>query len=296
MKVNKYDLCVLAHVTKDVITTPDNVRKMPGGTGYYFSVALGNMATKGLLITKMATEDFIMTKQLNGFEVVNIKSACSHHYENIYRDYSDQREQKVHSLAEPFKVSDIPSVECDFIHLGPLSKYDIGLDVIEYASTKAKVSLDVQGYLREIINHRVVPCPWEDWKEGLSMINVLKANEFEATTLTGKDNLKQAAIEIAALGVDEVVITLGSSGSLILHDNIFTEIPAFKPQKVVDATGCGDTYMAGYLFKRINHCTISEAGHYAAAMATLKIENFSPFSKSDKEVKHLLSNPITANF
>ncbi len=40
----------------------------------------------------------------------------------------------------------------------------------------------------------------------------------------------------------EVIITLGSEGSLVYVDDTFYEIPAYPPHEVVDATGCGDTY------------------------------------------------------
>ena len=37
------------------------------------------------------------------------------------------------------------------------------------------------------------------------------------------------------------------------------------------ATGCGDTYMAGYLYQRLKGAGIQDAGEFAAAMATLKL-------------------------
>ncbi len=56
---------------------------------------------------------------------------------------------------------------------------------------------------------------------------------------------------LADWGVKEVVITLGSMGSVIYHKGVFYHIPAYKPATVIDTTGCGDTYMAGYLSQRI---------------------------------------------
>jgi sugar/nucleoside kinase (ribokinase family) len=39
-----------------------------------------------------------------------------------------------------------------------------------------------------------------------------------------------------------------------------------------DTTGCGDTYMAGYLYQRIKRATPENAVQFGAALATLKIE------------------------
>lgn len=59
-----------------------------------------------------------------------------------------------------------------------------------------------------------------------------------------------AAVKLADWGVKEVLLTLGDKGSLIYVDERFYEIPAYPVENVADATGCGDTYMAGYLYMR----------------------------------------------
>jgi sugar/nucleoside kinase (ribokinase family) len=77
---------------------------------------------------------------------------------------------------------------------------------------------------------------------------------------------------------------------MIYSEGKFHNIPAYVPKQVIDATGCGDTYMAGYLFKREQGCSIDESGRFAAAMATLKIQSFGPFDKSEKDVLELIEN------
>lgn len=85
-------------------------------------------------------------------------------------------------------------------------------------------------------------------------------------------------------GVKEVLVTLGSMGSLIFDGKDFYRIPAYKPQQVVDATGCGDTYTIGYLYRRVSGASIEEAGRFAAAMSTLKIEKSGPFCGNKEDV------------
>ena len=92
-------------------------------------------------------------------------------------------------------------------------------------------------------------------------------------------------------GVREVVITLGSLGSVIYADGSFSYIQAYIPTtSVVDATGCGDTYMAGYLYQRTKGAAIQDAGEFAAAMATLKIESSGPFTGNREDVMNLLAS------
>ena len=82
----------------------------------------------------------------------------------------------------------------------------------------------------------------------------------------------------------EAVVTLGSYGSIILADGHFYNIPAYAPREIVDATGCGDTYSAGYLYSRAQGASITEAGCYAAAMCTLKLEHSGPFDRCEDDV------------
>ena len=85
-------------------------------------------------------------------------------------------------------------------------------------------------------------------------------------------------------GVKEIVITNGSMGSTIYSEGIFYNIPAYRPEVVEDATGCGDTYMAGYLYCRTKGMNIQRSGEFAAAMASLKMESPGPFTGTEQEI------------
>ena len=111
------------------------------------------------------------------------------------------------------------------------------------------------------------------------------------TVLTGQSDIRKGAKTLAGWGVGEVIVTLGSMGSVIYSDDRFQEIPAYLPTtSVVDATGCGDTYMAGYLYRRIKGASVRESGEFAAAMATLKIETSGPFTGTKEDVLDLLAS------
>lgn len=56
------------------------------------------------------------------------------------------------------------------------------------------------------------------------------------------------------------------------------------PAQPVDATGCGDTYATGYLYLRSQGAKIDEAGKFAAAMATLNLEQSGPFNGTIEDV------------
>jgi sugar/nucleoside kinase (ribokinase family) len=98
-----------------------------------------------------------------------------------------------------------------------------------------------------------------------------------------------AAKQIHEWGVREVIITLGGGGSVIYADGQFFETPAYPPSRLVDATGCGDTYSAGYLYARAKGMSYAESGQFAAAMCTLKLEHTGPFDRTIEDVRRILA-------
>ena len=90
-------------------------------------------------------------------------------------------------------------------------------------------------------------------------------------------------------GVKEVLLTLGDKGSLIYAKGQFHEIPAYSALQIVDATGCGDTYMVGYLYMRNKGASYQEAGCFAAAMCTIKLQTHGPFRGTEAEIRRIIN-------
>lgn len=267
---------------------------MPGGTSFYFSKALVHSAIQYGLITALAPEEHQIVDDLRaeGITIYSLPSRHTVYFENIYSADQNHRDQHVLAKATPFSAAQMPEIEAKLFHLGPLLADDIPVELLNDLSEKGLVSLDIQGYLRHVVNRNVVYRDWADKKEVLPKVGILKANKFEMEVLTGRKDAHEGAHYLAGLGVKEVIITLGSEGSLIFTQNTFYQIPAFKPKAVVDATGCGDTYMAGYLSKRVKGAQVEEAGEFGAAMATLKIGSFGPFSGPPALVTELLKQVV----
>lgn len=285
-----YDICCIGHLTHDKIVTPRHTVHMAGGTSFYFSHAIKHMPVQYHLVTALAKEDHYFVDDLiqAGIDTTVLSSKHTVYFENIYPDQSDYREQKVLSIADPFLAADMMDLQASVFHLGPLLADDISVDLIQSLSTKGKISLDVQGFLRKVIDQEVMATDWLNKKEALPYIHILKANETEAEKLTGLSNHYDAAKSLADDGIQEVIITLGSKGSLIYAEGNFYEVPAIQPTAVVDATGCGDTYMAGYLYKRFQKANYYDAGLFGAAMASIKIAASGPFNGTEKAIIDVL--------
>ena len=83
------------------------------------------------------------------------------------------------------------------------------------------------------------------------------------------------------------------NGELLIGDDgkiaaIGKTVDAPADAKVVDATGCGDTYSAGYLYRRLQGASPLEAGKFAAAMCTIKLEHNGPFNRTQKDILQIM--------
>lgn len=281
------DICCIGHITLDKIVTPKQTTYMPGGTSYYFSHGINHLNNKKnyKLVTALAPSEIKAVEELRekGIEVKVLPSRHTVYFENIYGENQNNRKQRVLAKADPFTVNDLKNENARFYHLGSLLSDDFSLDVIKYLSQKGTLSVDAQGYLREVRGEQVYPVDWKDKKEALKHIDILKVNEHEAEVLTGSKDYEEASTLLAQWGVKEVLLTLGSEGSLILAEGKFYKIPAYPPTEIVDATGCGDTYMLGYLYMRNQNASYAEAGCFAAAMSTIKLAKSGPFCGTEEE-------------
>lgn len=286
------DICCIGHITKDKIVTPNRTVYMAGGTSFYFSYAINQLpkdVTFSLVTAMDPTEKEPVEKMLKaGIDVSMNASRNTVFFENIYGENQNERKQRVLAKADPFTIQQLEHVDAKVFHLGSLLADDFPTEVVEYLSSKGRVSIDVQGYLREVRNEKVYPIDWKEKLKVLKHTYYLKVNETEMETITGLKDAHEAAKLIHAWGVTEVIITLGSEGSLVYVDDKFYEIPAYPPHEVVDATGCGDTYSAGYLYKRLQGATPTEAGKFAAAMCTIKLEHNGPFNRSIDDVEKII--------
>jgi sugar/nucleoside kinase (ribokinase family) len=77
-------------------------------------------------------------------------------------------------------------------------------------------------------------------------LDYLLPNDEQATGFTGRDDLEAACRALVERGVGCVAATCGADGVLIVDADSAERVPAFAID-VVDTTGCGDAFSAGFL-------------------------------------------------
>ena len=110
----------------------------------------------------------------------------------------------------------------------------------------------------------------EGSQELISMVDVLIASERFAEPLVGNIAPPEKALEVLhALGPKEVIITLGSKGSIGLSGKEINLQKAF-PIDAVDTTGAGDVYHGAYIYGLLQGWDMQNCMRFASAASAIK--------------------------
>jgi ribokinase len=111
--------------------------------------------------------------------------------------------------------------------------------------------------------------------ELLRRISVITPNESEASLISGVpvtdgESARAAAKKIAALGVQDVIITRGSHGALVFSKDGFAEVPA-PPVEVADTTAAGDVFNGALAVALAEGNDLVDSTRRAVAAAALSV-------------------------
>jgi fructokinase len=131
------------------------------------------------------------------------------------------------------------------------------------------------------------PQLWPDKDEAMEVLQQLyalatlaKPSLDDASRLFGPDKAVEDYIDrFHAWGPRLVVLTLGKGGAIVSLDGQLTRIPP-RPVKVVDATGAGDAFWAGYLVSLLDGHNPVFSAHFAQAVVARKLERIGPLPAS----------------
>lgn len=274
---------IMGPITKDRIVKKDKIFDTVGGGVYYQSAVISGFEIQNTVVTTLSKKDKNLLQNFReDVQIIPVYTEKTMKFENIYPDDNlNHRIQKSQIPVNPINppiFSDKNIKEYDAILLSPLSPYDIPLETVKYIHKQnIPIYLGAQGYLRHIQNDNVVLKPWKDYKNFLKLVNYLFLDEMEARVILGNshDDCVEIAKILSNFGPEEVVITRGDRGVIIYSKKTvgkgIYDIPAFKPEEIVDPTGLGDTFMAAYAVKKQETDDPAKCGKFASYVATLKI-------------------------
>jgi fructokinase len=134
-------------------------------------------------------------------------------------------------------------------HFGSLS---LGQEPSRSATLEAaKIAREAGALISFDVNYR--PTLWRDSDEAYDRVmatvphvDLLKVNEVELALLGGSGDVDVATQALLELGPELCVVTLGPDGSFFRIASGGEHVPPFRVE-TVDATGCGDAFVAGLL-------------------------------------------------
>ena len=129
--------------------------------------------------------------------------------------------------------------------------------------------------------------------ELLGLADLLICSEEFILKLTGLSDAEAAVRQVYAQYRPKVCgATMGVRGSMCFDGKDFVRCPAFKVEKVVDTTGCGDLFHTGFAVRYLETQDLLECQRFGAAVSALKCRGLSgrpPSAPTRAEVEAFLA-------
>ncbi|MFC4213062.1 ribokinase [Pedobacter lithocola] len=171
-----------------------------------------------------------------------------------------------------------------------LMQLEIPLETVEYVAEKA-----INAGAKVILN----PAPACKLPDSLlKKLFIITPNQTEAEMLTeikviDIDTAKQAAKIIQAKGVENVIITLGQNGALVLTEDVFTHVKAHKVN-AVDTTAAGDVFNGALTVALAENLDLIAATEFACKAAAIAVTRLGAQSSAPyrNEISQVFNNNI----
>jgi sugar/nucleoside kinase (ribokinase family) len=286
---NVYDLVCIGNYTKDTIISPAGVKYVDGGAVNYAAHATARLGVKTAVVTRLAAEDSRVVEKF-AQAGVDCFAVYTPHSTLMKLEYPtadpDIRNLSVAATAGSITAGQVEHLQAKAAVIGSSLRGEVGLDVIQVLKEKgALVAADMQGFVRVLRGEELKYEPWPEMQTTLAQVDIVKSDAVGAEFLTGETDIRKAAQFYAAMGPKEIVLT-HKDGVLIYADGKFTGVEFF-PARMNGRSGRGDTCIGAYVAMRLSK-TPREAGIWAAAVTSLKMEDLGPFNRSIADVDALI--------
>jgi sugar/nucleoside kinase (ribokinase family) len=290
MNINKvYDVVYIGNYTKDTIISPAGTTYVDGGGTNYAAHAAARLGLKVAVVTRLAKEDDRVVKKFtqSGIDCYPTYTPQS---TLMCLDYPtsnpDIRNLSVDGFAGAITVGEVENIKMKAACIVSSLRGEVGLDIIQMLKGKnILVAADMQGFVRVLHGKNLDYEPWKEMKTTLAYLDIVKSDAVEAVFLTGELDIYKAAKIYADMGPKEIVLT-HKGGVLFYADGKGYEMN-FYPTQLNGRSGRGDTCIGTYVAMRLSK-TLYEAGIWAAAVTSLKMEKLGPFDRSVSDVESLI--------
>jgi ribokinase len=172
-------------------------------------------------------------------------------------------------------------------------QHEIPMETVISAAQRARES-----GVRVLLN----PAPARSWPDELiSLPDFILPNETELGLLTNQpvqdiSSAENAARTLLERGAQNVVVTLGAHGALIVSSKQVTHVNTYQVN-VVDTTAAGDAFIGGFASALLQNKSLEEAVRYGCACGALATTKFGaqPSLPMQEEVESFLNQSTVNN-
>jgi sugar/nucleoside kinase (ribokinase family) len=270
---------------RNVISGKDYTRA--GGVTYYSGITLGRLGVETVVLGSCGP-DFDLWPRNCPTSLVRLDAEGTIQFTNEYHSPDcNERTQRATGPDNSLTVESVDSVWPEGVELtilGPLLHDNIPLELVRHLAGRTELALAAQGVFRYLENNRIVwRCP-EAVLALLPFCRYLALDERELMFISGRRVLAEGAAFLLDNGATNLLVTRGSRGSLLFIDGGEFTIPAFPPQSLIDPTGAGDSFLAGYVKALELFDDPGRRGRFAAMTATISLEKSGAFGATADEV------------
>ena len=261
-------VAVVGNLARDVV---DGGAPSPGGCPFFAAEAFRRLGEDGQIVTRFAEVDrelFGPALDALGAPVTLLPAGATSGFSLDYE--GEERLMGVTGIGETWQPRDAAALDPNvrWVHVAPLLRSDFPAVTLAVLADGRRLSLDGQGLVRSPQLGPLTSDPDFD-PSVLESITTLKLSEEEGRTVAGGPFDRASA---TALGVPEVLLTLGSRGAVLFADGTDTFVPAAWPVLGVQTTGAGDAFMVGYAIARTDGAEPADAARRASRLVAEMLE------------------------
>ncbi|MHA1885075.1 MAG: carbohydrate kinase family protein [Promethearchaeota archaeon] len=247
------------HPEEDDEVFVSNLSLLSGGAAANTAYACAKLGLKTAFIGKLGKNDVFGSKILSDFDIVNVNTDLIKYTEtyetgSAFVALNPQGDRRIYAhsgaanylSSEDILESDIASAKVIFLsslkNTEPFSKAaDFGRSKNIPIVLNPGMLIIEQGFIKI--------------RNLLKEIDILIISKREFQLLLDSKiripdfkPLQKASETLFSLGIKVLIITLGKDGALIISPEKMELIPPFNTRKVVDTTGAGDAFSAGFIY------------------------------------------------